>query len=73
MNSVAFHGYRIGTNARTVQAFAAGRTCAAPGCRTTLSIYNSNDLCFVHKSPSKPKRNRATRLPEHGVQGGALQ
>ena len=73
MSSVVFHGYRIGTNTRTVKAHAAGRTCAEPGCRTTLSIYNSNDLCFVHKRPSKPKRNRATRMPEHGVQGGALR
>lgn len=65
MSSVAFHGYRIGTNNRTVQVFAAGRRCAEPDCRTTLSIYNSQDHCSVHKRPSKPGRNRATRMPEH--------
>ncbi len=73
MSSVVSHGYRIGTNPRTVKAFAAGRTCAEPGCRTTLSIYNSNDLCFVHKRPGRPPRNRATRLAEHSVQGGAMR
>jgi hypothetical protein len=72
-SSVAFHGYRIGTPNRAVKHFAAGRICKEPGCRTTLSIYNPLDLCSVHKRPGRPPRNRATRLPEHGVQGGVLR
>jgi hypothetical protein len=24
------------------------RRCSAPGCKTTLSKYNSDHLCFVH-------------------------
>ena len=25
-----------------------GRRCALPGCPTTLSVYNSDHLCFMH-------------------------
>jgi len=25
-----------------------GRRCAAPGCPTVLSVYNSDHLCFTH-------------------------
>ena len=25
-----------------------GRRCAAPGCPTVLSVYNSDHLCFAH-------------------------
>ena len=25
-----------------------GRTCAAPGCSTKLSVYNASELCWQH-------------------------
>jgi hypothetical protein len=31
--------------------FGRGRTCAAPGCRTHLSIYNPTTRCSVHDHP----------------------
>lgn len=34
--------------------FAKGRTCAAPGCETVLSIYNDDERCAAHARPLEP-------------------
>jgi len=31
-----------------IASYGDGRTCAGPGCRTTLSRYNDSDLCWKH-------------------------
>jgi hypothetical protein len=45
---------------------AGGRMCAAPGCSTTLSIYNPERTCFVHSKTTFPYRpspsDRSARL-----------
>jgi hypothetical protein len=41
----------------------AGRTCAAPGCVTTLSIYNLGATCWQHADLTFPNY-RGKRLAE---------
>jgi hypothetical protein len=54
---------RRGARPRTWQV---GRTCAASGCATILSIYNSSHLCSLHdleaKVAERRKPERALRL-----------
>jgi hypothetical protein len=38
------------TYRRTPRTFRPGRTCAAAGCPTVLSIYNSGKFCAVHNA-----------------------
>jgi hypothetical protein len=49
------------------------RRCAAPGCPTVLSVYNSDHLCFTHADvvTRAPFERRAasferTALAQHG-------
>ena len=43
---------------RSPRTFSAGRTCAAPGCGTRLSIYNSGSLCASHAGGRGGRRSR---------------
>jgi hypothetical protein len=40
---------------RPARTFARGRICAEPGCDTKLSIYNDDEFCCLHVSPSTPR------------------
>ncbi len=40
---------------RPSRTFASGRVCAEPGCDTKLSIYNDDEYCCLHLSPSTPR------------------
>ncbi|HEX2053680.1 MAG TPA: hypothetical protein VHJ78_08160 [Actinomycetota bacterium] len=62
MAGIALSGYRLGHSPRALRQFAAGRVCAEPGCTTTLSVYNGQDKCSIHKHPTKPPRNRGRRM-----------
>jgi hypothetical protein len=44
------------TYRRTPRTFRPGRTCAAPGCPTVLSIYNGAKWCAAHGSIGKGVR-----------------
>ena len=50
IGATAFAGH--GRPSRT---FASGRVCAEPGCDTKLSIYNDDEYCCLHVSPSTPR------------------
>ncbi|HTZ09064.1 MAG TPA: hypothetical protein VMB72_08320 [Acidimicrobiales bacterium] len=50
IGATPFTGY--GRPSRT---FARGRVCAEPGCETKLSIYNDDEYCSLHMSPSAPR------------------
>jgi hypothetical protein len=50
IGATAFTGY-----GRPSRAFASGRICAEPGCDTKLSIYNDDEYCCLHLSPSTPR------------------
>jgi hypothetical protein len=46
----------------------AGRRCAAPGCPTVLSVYNSDHLCFTHadeKTRAPFERRAASSRIDH--------
>ncbi|HTT87446.1 MAG TPA: hypothetical protein VMF60_08775 [Acidimicrobiales bacterium] len=45
----------FGGHGRPSRTFAAGRVCAEPGCETKLSIYNDDEYCSLHMSPSTPR------------------
>ncbi len=45
----AIGGTMLGTDARPVRAYAAGRICDEPGCHVVLSIYNSETRCALHR------------------------
>ena len=51
------------TQARRGFDYPADRICATAGCGTTLSIYNTHDLCSIHDQPA------ATPLPSRYVGG----
>ena len=40
---------------RPSRTFRHGRICAEAGCETKLSIYNDDEFCSVHVSPSTPR------------------
>jgi hypothetical protein len=45
-----------------------GRRCAAPGCPTVLSVYNSDHLCFTHadeKTRAPFERRAAATMINH--------
>jgi hypothetical protein len=44
------------TSRRTPRTFPPGRTCAATGCPTVLSIYNGGKWCAAHNSIRKVAR-----------------
>lgn len=46
---------RIGGDPRPSRTYAAGRTCAEPGCGARLSIYNSGDRCSLHHLLEVPR------------------
>ena len=46
--SVSLGGTMLGVGADPVKAFARGRVCREPGCRTRLSMYNSGAYCARH-------------------------
>ena len=47
---------------RTVATNPEKRTCLAPGCTTTLSIYNASQFCWVHES-AIPRRGLSPKRP----------
>jgi hypothetical protein len=44
-----FRGASVRVLPKANQKYRAGRTCAAPGCETKLSIYNKWDYCWQHE------------------------
>jgi hypothetical protein len=42
-------GQSVRTLPRANKQYQGGRTCAAPGCSTKLSIYNKWDYCWQHE------------------------
>jgi hypothetical protein len=48
MQDVHMQGARPGLAPAPSQTHGKGRTCAAPGCTTRLSTYNSADRCWQH-------------------------
>jgi hypothetical protein len=51
----AIGGTTLATHGRPARTFRHGRVCSEPGCETKLSIYNDDDLCSLHVSPSTPR------------------
>jgi hypothetical protein len=49
MADQAYRGARIRELPRANRTYEAGRTCAAEGCQTTLSIYNRWEFCWQHE------------------------
>lgn len=41
-------GSFVGSEPRKTETFEPGRTCAEPGCKTKLSIYNETGKCAAH-------------------------
>ncbi len=39
----------LASHGRPPQTFREGRVCRHPGCGTRLSIYNSNQHCYLHE------------------------
>jgi hypothetical protein len=48
-------GTTLAGHGRPARTFRSGRVCAEHGCETKLSIYNDDDRCSVHLSPSTPR------------------
>jgi hypothetical protein len=44
-----FRGAAVRVLPKANQKYRAGRTCAAPGCETKLSIYNKWEYCWQHE------------------------
>jgi hypothetical protein len=44
-----FRGASVRVLPKANRRFAPGRTCAAPGCETKLSVYNKWDYCWQHE------------------------
>ena len=74
-----FYGERLGQRCARSKTFPIRRECAAPGCATVLSIYNSRSLCAVHdwydytKDKNAPRAHRTRRRPlvaQGAVPGG---
>ena len=49
MADESFRGQSVRTLPRANKRYQADRTCATPGCRTKLSIYNKWDYCWQHE------------------------
>lgn len=49
MSDTSLRGARIRELPRANRTYPAGRTCAADGCATRLSIYNRSELCWQHE------------------------
>ena len=56
-------GKRITGSSRAPKSVDEVRSCAKPGCETTLSRYNRRDYCYAH-APSKFPRLRGRVIPE---------
>ena len=48
-------GTGLAGHGRPSRTFRNGRICAEPGCETKLSIYNDDEFCSLHVSPSTPR------------------
>jgi hypothetical protein len=46
----------------SIRSFGEHRTCTASGCDTTLSRYNPDDYCFVHRD-QVPQQRIVRRWP----------
>ena len=49
MSEPGYRGARIRELPRANRTYEAGRTCAAEGCQTKLSIYNRWEFCWQHE------------------------
>jgi hypothetical protein len=49
MAEEGYRGQSVRSLPRANKRYQADRTCAAPGCRTKLSIYNKWDFCWQHE------------------------
>jgi hypothetical protein len=49
MAEESFRGQSVRSLPRANKRYQADRTCAAPGCRTKLSIYNKWEYCWQHE------------------------
>lgn len=60
-----FSAIRIGPQPAPPRRYEAGRTCAADGCLTVLSVYTPGPACWAHEEPhafwnhSRARRKRA--------------
>ncbi len=63
------YGERLGQRCSRSKTFPDRRVCAAPGCVTVLSMYNSRSLCATHdwydytKDKNAPRAHRSGRRP----------
>lgn len=64
-------GELLGAARGKVHVFPRGRTCAAPGCDTVLSIYNGHDCCAEHDFDAGLVHFRAPQLAETAEHGPA--
>jgi hypothetical protein len=48
-------GTGLAGTGRPSRTFRNGRICAEHGCETKLSIYNDDEYCSLHVSPSTPR------------------
>ena len=53
-----------------VRSFGKARVCAAEGCETTLSRYNPDDYCSMHRGWDKRVITRRRRIEDEGDDGG---
>jgi len=58
----AIGGQLLGAQRRPGPTFARGRVCSEAGCKTVLSIYNSNSRCAIHDFDTTLVHVPATRL-----------
>lgn len=63
MSDNTLKGRRIMETARPPKVHSKSRTCAKPGCETTLSQYNKREYCYAH-APTKFPRLRGRIVPE---------
>ncbi|MGA9598396.1 MAG: hypothetical protein WBV06_19730 [Acidimicrobiia bacterium] len=63
MSENVLRGKRVLETARPPKASSEVRTCAKPGCETTLSRYNKREFCYAH-APTKFPRLRGRVIPE---------
>ena len=74
IDDVMMGGERLGPPMTPVRTYPARRVCAATGCKTVLSIYNSGSCCAVHdfrvELPADGRRIRAAR---HVVEGQSFR
>jgi hypothetical protein len=71
MADQAYRGGRVRELPRANRTYQAGRTCAAEGCQTKLSIYNKWEFCWqhepVHTYISRGKRRSRKQIEEQKV------